>query len=505
MSQTSANPTSYQRLEQRFNRISRLSDARSILGWDEAVMMPAGSSSSRNESLAELSQIIQDLLRAPEVSDDLAGAESDSLTPWQRANVREMRRSYKRATLIPAELHRQLLLACMESEQAWRRLRAENNWTDFAPLLEKVLELSREELKILAADQQLSLYDAALESYSPGLRTSVVERIFGELRGFLPSLTQEILKRQKPHLKVQGEFPIASQKALAQQLMGRLGFSFENGRLDESHHPFCGGTQRDVRVTTRYNTDEFLSSLMGVLHETGHALYEMNLPLDWYGQPVGQSCGMAIHESQSLFMEMQVCRSREFVDFITADIQKSFGAHVQRADALTSANLARIVQHVEPGYIRVDADEVTYPSHIILRYELERGLVEGTIQVRELPALWNEKMQSLLGLSTLGRDQDGCMQDVHWPSGAFGYFPAYTFGAIIAAQLFAALKQERPGVRDQIRAGEFQDIQSWLREKIWSKGSLVDTLALVEQATGPLSVAPFRQHLEDRYLNTTTN
>lgn len=494
----------YQRLERRFTRIARLGDAQSILGWDEAVMMPAGSSPARNESLAELSQIIQDLLRAPEVADDLAAADAEALSDWQRANVREMRRRYKRATLIPADLHRQLMMASMECEQAWRRLRAENNWTEFSPLLAKVLELSREELKVLAADQKLSLYDAALERFSPGLRTEVVDRVFGELRGFLPELTREILHRQSQtesgHIKIEGEFPVEAQKALAKQLMQRLGFSFENGRLDESHHPFCGGTQRDVRITTRYNTNEFLSSLMGVLHETGHALYEMNLPLEWYGQPVGQSCGMSIHESQSLFMEMQVCRSREFVESIAEDVQRSFGSHVRDAKSLSVENLTRVVQHVEAGDIRVDADEVTYPSHVILRYELERGLVEGQIQVRELPALWNEKMQNLLGRSTLGRDKDGCMQDVHWAGGAFGYFPAYTFGAIIAAQLFSAMQNELPKVREQIRRGEFGDIQTWLRGKVWSLASRLDTLELVRQAAGQLSVTPFRKHLETRYL-----
>ncbi|HRK09321.1 MAG TPA: carboxypeptidase M32 [Pseudobdellovibrionaceae bacterium] len=498
--QNTSTDSAYLRLEKRFTRMARLGDAQSILGWDEAVMMPAGSSAARNESLAELAQILQDLLRAPEVADDLAAAEGEALSEWQRANVREMRRRYKRATMIPADLHRQLMMACMECEQAWRRLRGENNWKDFAPLLDKVLQLSREELKILAADQKLSLYDAALEHFSPGLRTEVVDRIFGELRGFLPDLTREILQRQQTHQKIEGEFPVEAQKTLAKHFMQRLGFSFENGRLDESHHPFCGGTQRDVRITTRYNTSEFLSSLMGVLHETGHALYEMNLPLDWYGQPVGQSCGMAIHESQSLFMEMQVCRSREFVELIAPEVQRSFAAHTRHREALDVDNLTRVVQHVERGYIRVDADEVTYPSHIILRYELERGLVEGSIQVNELPGLWNEKMQSLLGLSTLGRDNDGCMQDVHWPGGAFGYFPAYTFGAIIAAQLFSALQTDLPQVRERIRQGEFAEIQAWLRAKIWSQGSRLDTLALVQQAAGPLSVAPFRRHLEARYL-----
>jgi carboxypeptidase Taq len=284
--------------------------------------------------------------------------------------------------------------------------------------------------------------------------------------------------------------------------MKAVGFSLDKGRLDESHHPFCGGTSQDVRITTRYNEKEFVSSLMGVLHETGHALYEQNLPLEWLGQPVGIAAGMAIHESQSLLMEMQVCRSREFLEFATPLIQKHLGPHVKNKSSLEPENLSRLLSRVKRSFIRVDADEVTYPAHVILRFEIERDLMENKLKINDLPEAWNEKMQSYLGLSTKGNDKDGCMQDVHWPSGAFGYFPAYTFGAVIAAQLFKTVAEKNPNVRGQITKGDFSILQSWLRTEIWQQGSRFSTMELVKNATGaPLTGAAFRAHLEKRYLN----
>jgi carboxypeptidase Taq len=273
--------------------------------------------------------------------------------------------------------------------------------------------------------------------------------------------------------------------------------------LDESHHPFCGGTSRDVRITTRYNDGEFVSSLMGVLHETGHGLYEQNLPEKWLGQPVGAACGMSVHESQSLFMEMQVCRSAEFVNFAAPSIRKHLGQYVENPESLHADNLVRLLSRVSPGLIRVDADEVTYPAHIILRFEIESELLKGSLKLSDLPEAWNEKMTQLLGLSTAGNDKNGCMQDVHWPSGSFGYFPAYTFGAVIAAQLFAEMKKSLPQVGAQIAQGDFAQMQSWLRDRVWSQGSRLQTLELVKAASGrDLGAQDFHAHLRRRYLNS---
>ena len=492
----------YEKLEGRFRQVHNLAHAQSMLSWDEAAMMPPGGSESRNQAVAELVGVIQNLVRGPEVGEWLEEAQGASLDEWQRANLREMRRAYTQRTAVPPELSRRMVMASMNCEQAWRRLRGENDWKSLRPLLQEVLDLSREIVLAYAKVGGLSIYDTALDMYSPGLDGATVDRLFGEIKSFLPGLIGRVVEKQERErvLVPEGRFPMAAQKALGLELMTAVGFSREHGRLDESFHPFCGGVPRDVRITTRYREDEFVSSLMGVLHETGHALYEQNLPDAWLSQPVGGACGMAIHESQSLMMEMQVCRSREFLEFAAPLIRKHLKDHVANPESLDTENLAKLVTRVKPGFIRVDADEVTYPAHVILRTEIERDLLEDRWPLSELPAVWNEKMQKYLGLSTLGDDRNGCMQDVHWPGGAFGYFPAYTFGAVIAAQLFARAEEASPGVRGELRTGRFDGLQSWLRDKIWSQGSRVHTLELVREAAGPLSAAAFRRHLETRYL-----
>ena len=493
--------TSYEKLEARFRQHSRLKELRAISQWDEAVVMPAGSGEARGRALAELSSILQNLISSKEVGDWIEEASREELGPWQKANLSEIKREYLVNTVVPVELNRKLVVAIIRSEQAWRKMRGENNWKDFAPHLHEVLVLTRQMLTEVSKHLNLSLYDTALNVHSKGLNTAMVDRLFGEVKSFLPTMMLQIVEKQKrePLLVPEGKIPVAAQKALGLELMAALGFDFQHGRLDESHHPFCGGTPRDVRITTRYSENEFVTSLMGVLHETGHALYEQNLPPEWIEQPVGSACGMAIHESQSLLMEMQIVRSLEFLEFATPLIRKHMNAYVTNPKSLETENLVRLVSRVKPGYIRVDADEVTYPSHVILRYEIERDLIEDRWPIAELPAVWNEKMKAYLGLSTLGNDKNGCMQDVHWPAGLLGYFPAYTVGAMIAAQLFSHVNEVRPGVRKEISGGNFTGLQGWLRENVWHQGSRYDTLELVEKAVGPLSSAAFKKHIERRY------
>lgn len=494
----------YEKLEARFRQFNRLRDLQSIAGWDEAVMMPEGSGEARGQALGELSLIMQNLISSPDVGDWLGEAEQkkQSLNSWQQSNLHEIQRLYLENTAVPAELNQKLVLARMNCEQLWRRLRGENNWQEFLPHLQEVLTLNREMLTILSRELKLSIYDTALSLYAKGLNTATVEKLFTELKTFLPPMITQVVDKQKlDHVLIpQGRFPMAAQKALGLELMGQVGFDTRRGRLDESHHPFCGGNPRDVRITTRYREDEFVSSLMGVLHETGHALYEQNLPAEWVEQPVGQACGMAIHESQSLLMEMQVVRSADFLTFAAPLIRKHLGPFTTNPESLSDENLVKVINRVKPGLIRVDADEVTYPAHIILRFEIERDLLEDRWPLAELPNVWNEKMKAYLGLSTVGDFKNGCMQDVHWPSGGWGYFPSYTFGAVIAAQLFATVERVHPNVRQEIQKGNFASLQGWLRENIWSQGSKLDTLQLVDQASGPLSTAAFKSHLQRRYL-----
>jgi carboxypeptidase Taq len=277
--------------------------------------------------------------------------------------------------------------------------------------------------------------------------------------------------------------------------------------LDTSHHPFCGGVPTDVRITTRYSTSDYSKAMMGVLHESGHAKYEQNLPRPWLGQPVGLARGMSIHESQSLLTEMQVCRGRAFLEFAAPFIAGAFpDTATQAPEAFTPENLFRRLARVKPGLIRVDADEATYPCHIMLRFELEQRLVDGSLRPEDVPEAWDAGMREVLGLSTRGNDRDGCMQDVHWPAGLIGYFPSYTLGALTAAQLFRAARRALPELTDQLRRGELGALDAWLREKVWSQGSFLSTADLIEHATGSvLTTAAFEQHLEYRYLQRESN
>jgi carboxypeptidase Taq len=294
-----------------------------------------------------------------------------------------------------------------------------------------------------------------------------------------------------------GPFPIERQKALGLELMKAVGFDFNHGRLDVSHHPFCGGVPSDVRMTTRYREDEFLSSLMGILHETGHGLYEQNLPHDLAHWPSASARGMAMHESQSLFQEMQLSRRPEFWRFALPKAREIMGL----AD-VTVEDLLSHVHHVERGFIRVDADEATYPLHVILRFEIEQELVTGQLAPKDVPEVWNAKMQDYLRLSTAGNYMDGPMQDVHWPSGAIGYFPSYTLGAMMAAQQWAAVERAIPDAAAQVTRGDFAAINDWRRTNIWSKASRFSTPEIMIQATGEaLNARYFEDHLKRRYLS----
>jgi carboxypeptidase Taq len=282
------------------------------------------------------------------------------------------------------------------------------------------------------------------------------------------------------------------------RLMERIGFDFAHGRLDISAHPFCGGTPDDVRITTRYNVEDFARALMGVLHETGHALYQRGLPTEWRLQPVGRARGMAMHESQSLLLEMQVCRSRAFSTYAAPIIRDAFGGAGPEWEV--DALYRRQIQ-VRRGFIRVDADEVTYPAHVILRYRLERAMLGGDLRPADLPGAWAAAMREMLGVAA-DNDREGCLQDIHWYDGNWGYFPTYTLGALIAAQLFESVQRDVPGLMQTIAAGEFASLIEWVRERVHSKGSLLSTAQLVETATGQsLGTASFERHLRDRYLN----
>ena len=496
---------SYTQLENLFNRIYQLQHLVSIAHWDMATMMPAGSSRARGEALAEVSVIINELISDTSTGDLIQSAQQhkSQLSDWQQANLREMQRLWLNATSITSELVKAKALAGSECEHAWRTLRADNNWQDFQPLLEQVIKLTIEESQQRAEATSLSPYDALLNLYEPGQTSAAIDVIFAQLVEFLPAFIQQVVAKQAGDSVIQpkGPFPVEAQRELGLTLMKKIGFNFEQGRLDVSHHPFCGGVAEDVRITTRYSEDDFSESLMGVLHETGHAKYEQGLPTDWLNQPVGAARGMGIHESQSLFQEMQIARSQSFLKFAAPIIQQLLGNEQMDSRCWSAENLYQLNNRVKPDFIRVNADEVTYPLHVILRYDIEKLLINEKLVVSDLPEIWDEKMQQYLGLSTAGNYKDGCMQDIHWTDGSLGYFPTYTLGAMNAAQLYHAAHKAIPDLSRQISNGEFNNLNQWQKDKIWSQGSYYAIDDLMIHATGEaLNTNYFIDHLKTRFL-----
>ncbi|HEU4612373.1 MAG TPA: carboxypeptidase M32, partial [Kofleriaceae bacterium] len=338
-----------------------------------------------------------------------------------------------------------------------------------------------------------------MDRFEPGMRSAEVDRLFGAVKSWLPELIQKVRAKQakEPVIEAKGPFPVAAQRALCERVMKLLEFDFDGGRLDVSTHPFSGGVPEDVRLTTRYSENEFEQSLMGTIHETGHGRYEQGRPREWLGQPISEARSMALHESQSLSFEMQLGRSRPFMELLAPLLVEYLGAQ----PAFEPENLFRLYTRVRPGFIRVDADEVTYPAHVILRYEIERPLIEGEIEVEDIPGLWDQKMEQLLGLDTRGNYKDGPMQDIHWTDGAYGYFPCYTLGAMYAAQWFATLRRTRPALDAEIARADFTGIFGWLRTNIWQQASRFETDELTRRASGErLDPKHFRAHLEARYL-----
>jgi len=493
--------SAYAKLETRYRRLGLLGEASAILQWDSAAMMPDGGAVARGEQLAELSAVSHGILNSSETSDLIASAlEQTNLDSWQSANRDLIHRQWLRATAIPEDLVVARSKACVASETAWRQARADDNFAHVLALAKTTLELVQEAGTAQAEKLGLGLYDTLLDEFDPGQRSKDIDVIFNDLGDWLPGFLDNVLNHQSARGYGQlpnGPFPIETQKSAGLKFMKALGFEFDHGRLDISLHPFCGGTPDDVRITTRYNEDDFSSALMGVVHETGHALYERGLPENWRRQPVGEALGMSIHESQSLLIEMQVCRSRQFLEYAAPVLKASFGGE---GPAWGAENLHRLYTRVEPGFIRVDADEVTYPAHIILRYKLERLLIDGDMQLEDLPGEWNKGMQELLGI-TPPTDREGCLQDIHWYGGAWGYFPTYSLGAMTAAQFFQAAKTSTPEIVIEIQKGNFAPLLKWLRANIHTKGSHIPARQLITDVTGQaLNAEVFKSHLQKRYL-----
>ncbi|OED37536.1 hypothetical protein AB833_23140 [Chromatiales bacterium (ex Bugula neritina AB1)] len=501
--------TAYQQLVDRFQQIHRLDHATTFLSWDQMVMMPERGNEARSASMAEIAGIRHSLLTADELPDLFAEADSElpQLPPEQRAlqsrSLHEMQRSWGESNCLPAELVKAKIMVGSRCEHGWRSQRADNDWPGFLKNFREVVKLAREEasLRQAAAITEIATpYEALLDLHCAGDTQAMIDQAFARLRQTLPELLQQVVEKQstRPTQSMQGVYPVAQQKQLSEALMQSLGFDFSAGRLDVSLHPFSTGVQGDLRITTRYSEDEFAQALQATAHETGHSSYEGGLPSQWQGLPVGQSRNMCIHESQSLLFEKQLFLSRAFTEYFTPAVHRELSA----ASNFDAETLWRAYTVVEPGYIRVEADEVTYPLHVILRYEIESALINGEIEADVIPDMWHQRMQSYLGLSTEGDYTRGCLQDIHWTDGAFGYFPSYTLGALNAAQLFASIRQSNPDWQQRLQQGEITFIRDWLEEHIWSQGCLHGSQQLMINATGEgINADYFLQHLQARYLD----
>src|SRR5687767_3532849 len=445
----------YKQLEQEFRRLHALRGSLSLLRWDTAVMMPRGSADVRGEQLAALETEYHALVTAPKITRllDRAQANTGGLADWQISNLRVMRRQRDFAIATPVALVSRLAKAASKAEAKWLHARETGKFEDFAPHLEEVVNLVRDKAQLLGQSRNLSPYDALVDEFSPGLTSAEIDAMFKALGRRLPGLIREVLARQeqRPLLPFTGKFTANKQRGLAVEIMKAVGFPFDRGRLDESEHPFTEGVPGDVRVTTRFDTTDPFTGLLGALHETGHAMYDVGLPVEFADQPVGRDRGMALEESQSLLMEMIICRSRPFVTYLKPLLEKYLGVS---GPEWSEENLYRHLTRVKRGPIRVDADELTYTLHIQLRYELENQLLSGELAVRNLRDAWNSSMEQRLGVVPRN-DLEGVLQDVHWAVGSFGYFPSYALGAVIAAQFYEAIRDAVPDIDTQIARGEF--------------------------------------------------
>jgi carboxypeptidase Taq len=460
--------------------IQDLNAALALQGWDQETGMPSAALAARARARGTLSGLIHDRLVDPELGailQELSGAE---LNAGAAVDVRESLRDHLRAVRLPRELVIELTEATSLATSAWAEARAENDWPRFAPHLNRLVALRRREAEALGYEDEP--YDALLDEYEPGAKAAELAALFAEVRAGLVPLIEAVRRRdpdRAPTLWL-GEFPVAAQDALCRRVLRGLGFDFAAGRLDTSNHPFTSRIDAgDVRLTTAYHVDDLRQALYSTIHEGGHGLYEAGLPADAVGLPRGEAVSLGIHESQSRLWENQVGRSRAFMSHLLPLLREHFDGF---ADATAEA-LYRDANVVKPSLIRIEADEVTYNLHIILRMDLERALVRGELAVDDLPRAWNERMTSDLGV-TPADDAEGVLQDIHWSFGLFGYFPTYALGNLYGAQLFAAVRREIPDLDDQIARGDFAPLLGWLRRTVHVHGRALSPRELVLAATG---------------------
>jgi carboxypeptidase Taq len=470
----------YDDLRERVRRLTTVGDAAELLSWDQQVMMPGGGTPARSKQQSALSAVRHDLLTDEELGDLLDELDGD-VTGDRAAVVREVRREHERAVRVPTDLVEEISALSSEALPAWQEARENDDFETFAPVLEELVEKKRRYAEYV--DDSRDPYAVLFEEYEPCLPLEHAERVLSNLRDAVVPLVEEV-RASDADLAVDafarhGPYDAERQEALVRDVLSALGYPWERGRLDESDHPFSMGTPFDARVTTRYRESDPLDGLTAAVHEFGHATYTHGLPEDAYGTPLGEPRDLSVHESQSRFWENHVGRTRAFWEAFLPTFTDQFpqAESVTPQEAYEAAN-----QVYEDNPIRVEADELTYHLHILLRYEIERDLIRGDLDVGEVPRVWNDRMDEYLGVRP-ETDAEGCLQDIHWSHGAFGYFPTYTLGSVMAAQLYGAASAD-VDVDARIREGDVDPIRSWLREHVHRHGQRYETNELVREATG---------------------
>ncbi|HLJ68406.1 MAG TPA: carboxypeptidase M32 [Chloroflexota bacterium] len=493
----------FDRLRQRLATIHNIDGAIGVLGWDQQTYMPPAGARARAEQMATLGQISHDLFISEETGELLqAAAEDVRDLPYESDEaslVRVSMRDYQQRRKIPAELVAEITRHGSTAYAVWTQARREDDYDAFAPYLQKTVEYSRQVAELLGYEEQL--YDALLDQFEPGMTTSQVLKLFDELKQTLVPLVQRIADGAA---RIDDSFlhqdaDEAKQETFGKMVAERYGYDFNRGRLDRTVHPFETAFSRDdVRITTRYEPNLFTSALFSTLHETGHALYEQGVGENLEGTILARGTSLGVHESQSRMWENVIGRSRDFWEQFYPVLQQTFPAQLAEVDL---ERFYRAVNKVEPSLIRIEADEVTYNLHIMLRLEMELGLLSGEVTVQDAPHIWNEKMQSYLGV-TPPTNALGILQDVHWSNGIMGYFTTYSLGNILSLQFFEKAVEARPEIPQEIRRGSFDSLRGWLTENVYRHGRKFTPVELVKRATGgEIRTAPYLNYLQTKFAD----
>lgn len=490
----SADP--YQSLNEKLKRIHLLESISGLLEWDEQVNLPPDSHGLRQDQSAALASLTHQIEVDPEIGTLLATLESLPLDDDQKAVTREARRDFDRVSHIPQDWVERHARLSSEAFHAWAAARKANDFAAFAPYLQKHIDMAKERAGYLGWEDRP--YDLMIDFHDPGIDAATIEKLFSELKAELVPLADRILRSPvSPPADLFTNFPADQQKSFLEEVTRSLGFDYRRGRIDVSLHPFCSGNGADIRMTTRFDENNPLDSLFSSIHEAGHGLYEQGLPLDSLHNALGKAAGMGVHESQSRLWENQVSRSRGFWKHYEPKFRQAFPKQLQN---VSSDELYLAINAVGRNPIRVDADEVTYNLHIIIRFEVEQKLFSGELSVAELPAYWNAQYSKLIGVMPRN-DAEGVLQDVHWSSGAFGYFPSYCLGNMLAAQLWQATQSQLPNLEESFARGDFSDLLAWLRVNVHQQGARYNLLELTRRVTGKdLSSKALIAYLGDRYL-----